>query len=103
MIAVMASLGFSSGGRSGSAPKFNQGEGTVFGDSDAKSDSIKRSIDRLGDIDTELLGVSRQMASSLSRTCGATIRLKRPSSAMRRAISGPWRLQLPSVTEKCGL
>ncbi|MCZ4341513.1 hypothetical protein O4H52_07870 [Sphingomonadaceae bacterium G21617-S1] len=53
------------GGGGGSAPSYNEGKGTVFGDAGATSDSIKRSIDVLGDIDTELLGVSRQMASSL--------------------------------------
>lgn len=65
MLAVMASLGFRGGGGAGSAPKFNDGTGTVFGDSTAKSDSVKRSIDLLADLETDLLGVSRQMAASL--------------------------------------
>jgi hypothetical protein len=64
MLGVMASLGFNGGG-SVKAPTTNQGTGTVFGDSSAKSDSIKRSIDLLADLDTEMLVVSRQMASSL--------------------------------------
>lgn len=53
------------GGGGGSAPTYNEGKGTVFGDSSAQSDSIKRSIDVLADLDTEMLAVSRQMASSL--------------------------------------
>jgi len=65
MLGVMASLGFAGGGGGGAAPKYNDGKGTVFGDSDAKSDSIKRSLDLLGDIDTDMLAVSRQMAASL--------------------------------------
>ncbi len=64
MVAVMATFGFK-GGSGGAAPATNEGKGTVFGDSSAKSDSIKRSIDLLGDIDTDMLAVSRQMAASL--------------------------------------
>ncbi|QEH80851.1 hypothetical protein EIK56_23070 [Sphingomonas sp. C8-2] len=64
MLGVMASLGFNSGA-SVKAPTTNQGTGTVFGDTSAKSDSIKRSIDLLADLDTEMLVVSKQMASSL--------------------------------------
>ncbi|MBO9377918.1 hypothetical protein GG804_14180 [Sphingomonas histidinilytica] len=64
MLGVMASLGFNSGA-SVNAPTTNQGTGTVFGDTSAKSDSIKRSIDLLADLDTEMLVVSRQMAASL--------------------------------------
>ncbi|QEH80826.1 hypothetical protein EIK56_22945 [Sphingomonas sp. C8-2] len=64
MLGVMASLGFNSGA-SVKAPTTNQGTGTVFGDTSAKSDSIKRSIDLLADLDTEMLVVSRQMAASL--------------------------------------
>ncbi|WP_347271790.1 hypothetical protein [Rhizorhabdus histidinilytica] len=64
MLGVMASLGFNGGG-SVKAPTTNQGTGTVFGDTSAKSDSIKRSLDLLADLDTEMLVVSRQMAASL--------------------------------------
>lgn len=53
------------GGGAGAPPATNEGKGTVFGDSDAKSDSIKRSIDLLADLDTEMLVFTRQMASSL--------------------------------------
>lgn len=52
-------------GGGGAGPVYNEGTGTVFGDNGAKSDSIKRSIDLLADLDTELLVVSRGMASSL--------------------------------------
>ena len=65
MLGVMASLGFGSGGSAGSAPKTNTGTGTVLGDSDDKSDSIKRSIDSLKGIDTLMLGTSRAMLASL--------------------------------------
>ncbi len=67
-IAALASIGVSIAGAFGggsSRPQTNQGTGTVFGDSAAKSDSIKRSIDLLADLDTEMLVVSRQMAASL--------------------------------------
>lgn len=64
MSAVLLSFGFR-GGAGGSAPVYNEGKGTVFGDSDAKSDSIKRSLDLLADLDTEGLIYSQQMAASL--------------------------------------
>lgn len=67
MTAVLAAFGFSGafGGGGGSKPVYNNGTGTVFGDTDAKSDSIKRSLDLLADLDTEGLIYSRQMAASL--------------------------------------
>jgi hypothetical protein len=64
MLGVMASLGFSKGG-SAKAPDTNQGTGTVLGDPGAKSESIKRAIDALRDVDTVMLSYSRQMANSL--------------------------------------
>lgn len=64
MLGVMASLGFSKGG-SAKTPDTNQGTGTVFGDPGAKSESIKRAIDALRDVDTVMLSYSRQMANSL--------------------------------------
>ncbi|APZ98073.1 hypothetical protein BWQ93_05950 [Sphingopyxis sp. QXT-31] len=65
MLGVMAALGFSKGGGAGSQPQTNEGTGTVLGDSEAKSESIKRSIDALREIDTLMLNYSRQMAGSL--------------------------------------
>ncbi|MCZ4340187.1 phage tail length tape measure family protein [Sphingomonadaceae bacterium G21617-S1] len=68
MAAALAALGIAvafSGGGGGSKPTYNDGTGTVFGDTDAKSDSIKRSLDLLADIDTAMLVYSRQMAASL--------------------------------------
>lgn len=66
MLAVMASLGFKGGGSSSSyTPETNDGTGTVLGDSGAKSDSIKRAIDSLKEVDTAMLGYSREMAASL--------------------------------------
>ncbi|MFD1950280.1 hypothetical protein ACFSGX_05805, partial [Sphingomonas arantia] len=46
-------------------PKANEGTGTVLGDTAAKSESIQRSIDMLGEINDATLGVSRGMLSSL--------------------------------------
>lgn len=65
MLGVMASLGFSGGGSSATARSTNEGKGTVFGASSAKSDSIKRSLDFLGDLDGQMLVYSREMAASL--------------------------------------
>lgn len=66
MLAVMASLGFRGGGSAGSyKAKTNDGSGTVLGDKSAPSESLKRSIDLLRDVDTTTLVVSRQMAASL--------------------------------------
>lgn len=68
-IAALASIGVgiagSFGGGGSSLPKANDGTGTVFGDASAKSDSIKRSIDALKNIDTLMLSNSRDMLSSL--------------------------------------
>ncbi|EJL34126.1 hypothetical protein [Novosphingobium sp. AP12] len=68
-IAALASIGVgiagSFGGGKNNLPKANDGTGTVFGDVTAKSESIKRSIDALKDVDTVMLTYSRQMAASL--------------------------------------
>lgn len=65
MLGVMAVLGFSKGGSAKGPPETNQGTGTVFGDPGAKSESIKNAIDALREVDTVMLGYSRQMANSL--------------------------------------
>ncbi len=52
-------------GSAGSLPASNTGTGTVLGDASAKSESIKRSIDALKEVDTVMLTYSRQMAASL--------------------------------------
>lgn len=65
MLGVMAVLGFSKGGSAKGPPETNQGTGTVLGDPGAKSESIKNAIDALRQVDTVMLGYSRQMASSL--------------------------------------
>ncbi|MGW8190166.1 phage tail length tape measure family protein [Sphingomonas hankookensis] len=65
MLGVMASLGFS-GGRAGSMPaKANDGSGSVLGDSKAQSESIKRAIDMLREVDTGTNNFAREMAASL--------------------------------------
>lgn len=60
-VAVVGSFG---GGKN-NLPQSNTGTGTVFGDPAAQSESIKRSIDALKDVDTVMLSYSRQMAASL--------------------------------------
>ncbi|MCU6454355.1 hypothetical protein LPN01_09710 [Sphingomonas sp. A2-49] len=53
------------GGGAKAAPVTNTGTGTVLGDSKAQSESLKRSIDALKDVDTATSVFARQMASSL--------------------------------------
>lgn len=65
MIGVMAALGFGGGGSSAKPAEANTGTGTVLGDPEAKSDSIKNAINALKDVDTVMLTYSRQMAASL--------------------------------------
>lgn len=69
-IAALASIGVnvagSFGGGGNTLEKANDGTGTVLGDVTAKSDSIKRAIDALKEVDTTMLAYSRQMAASLS-------------------------------------
>lgn len=67
-IAALASIGVGIAGAFGggnSLPKSNDGTGSVLGDSAAKSESIKRSVDALKEVDTLMLGYSREMAASL--------------------------------------
>lgn len=66
MLGVMGGLGFFGGG-SGSQklPEANTGTGTVLGDSSAKSDSIKRAIDSLKDVDALTNIYARDMSASL--------------------------------------
>ncbi|MDO6414031.1 hypothetical protein Q4F19_06530 [Sphingomonas sp. BIUV-7] len=65
MLTVMASLGFSGGHGSSTAPKSNLGAGTVLGDSSAQSASIKHSLDLLHQVDSITANYSREMAASL--------------------------------------
>ncbi len=65
---VIASLGVAiSGAFGGSAkpPVTNDGTGTVFGDSTAKSESISKSIDHLREVDTLTMRYSAAMLASL--------------------------------------
>ncbi|MCW2395893.1 MULTISPECIES: phage tail length tape measure family protein [unclassified Sphingobium] len=52
-------------GGGGNVAPSNTGTGTVLGDSSAQSESIKRAIDQLKEVDTVMLSYSRQMAASL--------------------------------------
>jgi len=52
------------GGKNDLEPS-NNGTGTVFGDPKAQSQSIKRAIDQLKEVDTIMLSYSREMAASL--------------------------------------
>ncbi|PZO77082.1 MAG: hypothetical protein DI640_01490 [Sphingomonas taxi] len=53
------------GGGKNTLPKANDGTGTVLGDTEAKSESIKRAIDDLKNVDTLMLTSSREMAGLL--------------------------------------
>ncbi len=68
--AVLASIGIAIGGAFGGGSKkdlepANTGTGTVLGDGKAQSESLKRSIDQLREVDTLTNTFARQMAGSL--------------------------------------
>jgi hypothetical protein len=69
-VAALASIGvavggaFSGGGKNSLTPA-NTGTGTVLGDSEAKSESIKRAIDALKEVDTVTNSYARDMSASL--------------------------------------
>lgn len=69
MAAALASLGivtgFFGGGGKNTLPKANEGTGTVLGDTAAQSESLKRSMDALKEVDTLTNTYARQMAASL--------------------------------------
>jgi hypothetical protein len=65
---VIASLGVAISGAFGGSPKLpaaNDGTGTVFGDSTAKSESIAKAIDHLREVDTLTMRFSAAMLASL--------------------------------------
>ncbi|WP_294392006.1 hypothetical protein [uncultured Sphingomonas sp.] len=62
-LGVAAVGGFGGGGNT--LPKANEGKGTVLGDSDAQSASIKNAIEALRDVDTVTMQHSARMAASL--------------------------------------
>jgi hypothetical protein len=65
---VIASLGIAIGGAFGGGAKptpANEGTGTVFGDSAAKSESIAKAIDHLREVDTLTMRYSAAMLASL--------------------------------------
>jgi hypothetical protein len=64
-IAAMAAVGIAASGSSAPAVVTNQGTGTVFGDKDAKSESIKNSLDILKDVNTLTMHYSEKMLGSL--------------------------------------
>lgn len=65
LAAIGASVAGALGGDRNTLPKANDGSGTVLGDASAKSESIRRALDALKEVDTLMLGTSREMASSL--------------------------------------
>lgn len=65
LLAAGVAIAGSFGGGKNNLPQSNSGTGTVLGDPAAQSESIKRSIDALKDVDTVMLTYSRQMAASL--------------------------------------
>lgn len=58
-------VGAFGGGGKNSLEKANDGTGTILGDADAKSDSIKNAIDALHDVNTTTSVYAREMAASL--------------------------------------
>ncbi|WP_137898353.1 hypothetical protein [Sphingomonas sp. 2SG] len=69
MAAALASIGVATGFFGGSGkntlPKANEGTGTVLGNSTTQSESLKRSMDALKEVDTLTNTYARQMAASL--------------------------------------
>ncbi len=61
-VSIAGSLG---GGGRNNLPKANNGTGTVLGNPEAQSESIRRALDGLKDVDLLMLSTSRQMAASL--------------------------------------
>lgn len=61
-VSIVSSFGGSSRNR---LEKANDGSGSVFGDTKAQSESIKRSIDQLREVDTLTNAFAREMAASL--------------------------------------
>lgn len=53
------------GGGKNDLPKANEGRGTMLGDAEAQSQSIKRALDALKEVDLLMLNTSREMAASL--------------------------------------
>ncbi|WP_394652335.1 hypothetical protein [uncultured Sphingomonas sp.] len=68
-VAALAAIGVTIagaiGGNKNTLPKANDSAGTVLGDAEAKSESIRRAIDALKEVDTLTLSSSRDMAASL--------------------------------------
>lgn len=88
MIALMAGIGIaiSGGSTSGSFAATNEGVGTVFGDSEAQSASIKNSIELLSDNSDLMLPLTSAMLKSLRNiesSIGGVTNL-----ILRQAISG---------------
>jgi tape measure domain-containing protein len=95
MAGTMAALGLAVHGMSGhggSSGNTNQGTGTVLGDENAKSQSIKNSLDALADVDKLTMEYSAQMASSLknieSSLAGVTNFVLRGSISSGQSITG---------------
>lgn len=85
MAAIMAALGYSTGalggGGTAAAPVKNAGTGTVFGDADAKSESIGNALKQLTEVDTltmrysaEMLDALRSIESSLAGVTSLVLR-----------------------------
>lgn len=65
LAAIGVSVAGSLGGGGNNLPKSNDGTGTILGDTSAKSESIRRGLDALKDVDLLMLSASREMAASL--------------------------------------
>lgn len=69
MAAAMAAIGFNTGASLSvslsESRQQTQGTGTVFGDAEAKSESISKAIETMKDVDLTILPLTAQMAASL--------------------------------------
>ncbi len=91
-VAIAAVLGgsFSRGGGS-RVDAGNTGTGTVFGDKDAKSESISKSLELLAEVDTKTMRYSSQMAASLrniENNIGGLTNLLIRSGSLEAAAAG---------------
>lgn len=98
MAAIMAGLGFAVGGigggggsTGGDGAKIATGKGTVFGDADAKSESIGKSIDRLRDtaqiqlrVQTGMLDALQGIEAQISGVTNQVLRSGFPGDASKR-------------------
>lgn len=111
MAALVAGLGIAvaSGGSSGSFAPTNEGTGTVFGDSTAQSESIKKSIDLLADnsdvtlpLTSAMLKALQNIESNISGLANLLIRAGAGTSLASNVSEGFTQDKFGSLFEKAG-